>query len=509
MQRKRQRRYGVELYFVLYLTALLLLLPDHPATESPDLEPLFYTLIRNSFDLVPDKNPVVLQLQRTAAGWRVQSGDSTNQIGVLGNVEILDINCIPYQVESQGQLVRFTRSASSLPFSLFPDTLLRRILFVLHPSQQSQLEPATFRILLSVTAKPRITLPANVQDPVLQRFAQWLRNRNILLRDSVAFTLQLLPESPVPSLPPLAENAVAADTTPPAPSQPSPPLPIIQREQSAKLTARVATAQLHALQGEQWTNTIYLAGLEGTSTLPEVTLAAQPKSYQEAIQYQFLDRSTLLLSGATPSQDTLQVSLLLTSSELQQAVRLHFSVIPHQLPPPKVPQVMYPEIAYQFVPNFPLLSAQDIRAILRDSATIRYTSIRGTPFTFIPRHSDTNQIFIFERYVGNRRVGESIKIPVKPYPAPEIIEVVPLDAKFLLRVRTYGTLRGIANRSQIVLIDGKARIQERYGDYISIKETQEHIQTFELTPLQPNSTIRIQAVDLRGKHSPIVTITKP
>jgi len=203
MRWKQRRRYSIELYFILYLTALLLLLPEVQHTDSEYLEPLFYTLVHSSFDLIPDKNPLVLRLRRDGNAWVVSGGDSVNQIGILGNVNILDINCVPYQVKTEQATVHYTRSAHNLAFSLVPDTLMRQIRFVLHPSQQSHITPSSFRILISVAAKPRLSLPPLPDDPLVQQFYQWLHRTTIILRDSVSFSLQFVPElsdmSPSPS----------------------------------------------------------------------------------------------------------------------------------------------------------------------------------------------------------------------------------------------------------------------------------------------------------------------
>lgn len=512
MRWEQRRRYSIELYFILYLTALLLLLPEVRHTDSEYLEPLFYALVHSSFDLVPDKNPLVLRLSRSGNGWVISGGDSVNRIGILGNVNILDINCVPYQVKTEQSTVRYTRSAHNLAFSLVPDTLMRQIRFVLHPSQQSRIAPGSFRVLISVAAKPRLSLPPLPDDPLVQQFYQWLHRNTIILRDSVSFSLQFVSErsGAPPSPPPLsfaAAETQQTDTTVSTEPQPMPPIVIAPTPAPPPFTARAKAAVLHMLQGETWSNPIYLTGVEDARSLPSVAVDCKPAAYRDRIQHRFLDPSTLLISGPTPARDTLLLTLLLTSSERNHSVRLHFKVIPHKLPPPRVPQVMYPEIAYQFAPNFPPLVARNVRAVLRDATGIRYTSLGGAPFTFIPQQSDTNQIFTFERYVDNRRVGETIKIPVKPYPPPEILEIVPAGSAFIIRVRTFGSIKGIANRARLLTVSGEAQIQERYGDYISIKETQEHIQTFEVTPRSDPRSLTLQAIDQRGKRSAVFSLT--
>jgi len=100
------------------------------------------------------------------------------------------------------------------------------------------------------------------------------------------------------------------------------------------LTARAKAAVLHMLEGETWSNPIYLTGVEDSPSFPNVALDCKPAAYQDKIQHRFLDPSTLLISGPTPASDTLLVTLLLTSPERNHSVRLHFKVIPHKLPPP-------------------------------------------------------------------------------------------------------------------------------------------------------------------------------
>lgn len=507
--------YRVELYFVLYLFALLLLLPDKEEDEGTNFEPILHILTQQRIYLIPEKNTLTLTLDQHTEQWYIRSADTVNAIHILGDAQVQRLSCSVALVGSEKNLI-YTSStpSSSLPFHIALDTQNRRISFQWLPSKFLYVKPQSFQVKIVVFAKP--LLPQNIRDneELSQQLAEWVESHRILLRDSVEFFINYAPfSSQLPLLfasrsgleqtTPVGAAERSSDFSPPAIVQPITILPI---DRSGPIALRVEHPSLHTLAGEQWGNTILISGIRSKRALPNIHIICTPRSYQRTIQYKFLDSTTVLIRGEAPRiNDSMEVEVRIEDTQNDVSATTSFFVYAHPLPEPQIPSVMYPEITYPFYPNFPLLSISNIRAILRENGQIRYTSIRGEPFEFTPQNEDTNKTFIFERYIRSEKVGETYLIKVLPYPPPKIIEVLPGKNEYYIRVQSFGYFQGIPNRSKLEVRSGKATIQERFGDYIFSKDNHLHIQTFVVKP-QGTNPVQIQAVDQRNHASQLVTI---
>ena len=96
MNRNRKRRL-VEIYFILYLSALLFLLPDGKKDDVDSIG-TGIQIYQPSFNLIPEKNTLICRVVLDSAGPRIMYLDSVNTIFYTGDVE--DVN-FEFTVEDQ------------------------------------------------------------------------------------------------------------------------------------------------------------------------------------------------------------------------------------------------------------------------------------------------------------------------------------------------------------------------------------------------------------------------
>lgn len=162
---------------------------------------------------------------------------------------------------------------------------------------------------------------------------------------------------------------------------------------------------------------------------------------------------------------------------------------------------MYPGIEYRFEPNLPQLSGTTPRAVLRDeSGTIRASS-NGQPFSFTASIADTGRRFLFERYAGTERIGQTIAIFCEMFPQPEIVSIR-RESERLYHVvtRSYGLASDSRARVRLELEPSSAgRVQELYGDQSFDTENHVRLQHFRV---QLQATASIRALNGYGQRSP-------
>jgi hypothetical protein len=161
---------------------------------------------------------------------------------------------------------------------------------------------------------------------------------------------------------------------------------------------------------------------------------------------------------------------------------------------------MYAGVGYEFDPKLPFVTKQELRATLSLGGKERSVSQQGEKFTFSPDESDIGKTFLFERFVGGKRVGEVYYVKVEEFSAPEIVEVFSQGVDEFVRTRCYGQVNGTDNRVTLE-VKGNLKVTERFGDRRS--DPPATLQLFKLSKSDASKpyTGTIRAIDSKGRAS--------
>jgi len=529
--RVRSRR-QIEVYFILYLAALLFLLPNK-RERAPESDPsLVRTLLSSRFFIVAAKPSLVCQISPVSSSTNVLSLDSVNTIALSGDVT--DVH-YEFTIEDRSERQIITtisarRQASGI-FRMEEDARFGEARFYWYPDLRDR-RNRSFNVKVVATARP--VVPANIDAATRARLEKLLNDEGRLDTARTEFTISVIVGSgggnPFDTL--IAANGIGVGQAPAltsggvvgnpafaqAPFGSAGTLPNMAMRPSAPgepdLVPRFQQVETYPFQ--QWENIIQVSGMnlrEETRQIPKVfVLRSNPNDNSGNAVITDIRQQSIVLSGTAPSAGgVMQVRVPIVRSADGREFTTEFSVRALPVQRPNIPQKMYPGVEYTFDPALPFITGQELRAVLVEQQTgrERFSSPQAAKFTFAAKESDVGKNFVFTRGINNRNVGENYVISVEEFPAPEILELIPQNTIILVRARCFGQVNGQENR---VTIDVgkliKATIRERYGDMLHSTERQEITQLFELRRTEPDKPISglIRVIDRKNRASRILTI---
>lgn len=520
-----RRRRMIDVYFILYLAALLLLLPNKREKATEADPSLLRKILASRFFIQPEKTTLSCQLISSASG--------TPQIISLDSLNILyssgEVNNIHYEFQitdaSQQQMIAVSAQKGSVgKFSVQEDSRLGTARFLWSPDI-SYRRNKIFTVQVIATAKPMI--PASITDPALkEKLERLLREDSSLDTARTSFTINVffLDSGPVAN-----NDSTTTDSTktpggatlPPTNGNPAlaqnrinnPPLPTFRPVEPGDFELTAETKVLDVLPFQQWENTIWAYGSDynfrrDSRNSPKVTPFHDPTADRRgtALLADMQDNK-VRIRGTAPGNGVMTVRVSTTRSSDNKEKTAQFTVRATPIQKPEIPPKMNPGIQYTLDPRFPMLTNQDTKAILSESGKERFsTSRQGERFVFSPREADIGKTFVLERYINGNRIGESYQITVEDFPAPEILEISPQNKIILVRTRSFGQVGGLDNRVTLDIAKLiNATVHERFGDFQMIEARQEISQLFELRRIDPDKPISglIRIIDKKNRTSHI------
>ncbi len=480
----RPRRRRIEVYFILYLVALVLLLPDSPqrttsvATVPTDL----------SLDLQPERVRLECQLIRdSAGGLRLRNLDSVNVIRYSGDVENIQVVARIEDVLT-GQILTLEpgNSATSL-FQLVPQPDRQAVLFRWSPDLTGGM-PRTLRVTVTGTAMPPATGGPNASDADL--LPQGLR-----ISGSTQFVLAttIVDESGAPSRP----YQLFVDT-----------LRVIERDGRSLGNFWVVASKdvVSAAPLQPWSVRLSMGGadpLRDLDGMPQVRTTVPGVDIER-----FLDTAarSVVLRGRAPRTGSyvVMVNARRRDGEVAEA---SFVVQSISLPAVNVPDVMYPGVEYSFDAHVPdVASAQ----ALIMNGNVEVASTRSGKLTWMPRPSDTGKVYYFVRHIDGQQTEAPRPISIRSFPPPEIRDVKDIGSgdKKKVVVKFFGDRN--QDRPILEVLEGNARTPRKlFGNQHAANPNESPkvswIEEFEISRRDPSKpfVFVIQARDPRGRVSGI------
>lgn len=495
--RPRNRR-RVEIYFILYLAALVLLLPD--ATDRSSPEGAAGDVVR--LDLQPERLRLLCRFVRDTTGtYLVTAMDTVNTIRYFGSVGDVTVSAV-VEDETSGARTQIDEGDRGGIFSLVHDRERALVRFVWNPTR---LEPSsrTFRVMLTGTGAPLAAVGPNGGDGTVGR-------ASARVTGATEFVLTTTVDER-----PAGSDAVRIDSRIDTVFLPQPaadPAAGSGASDRGEFWIGPARDRVVELVGRRWANRLSVGGADVTrdlTSLPVARASGPDNRAASSVSVRFDDRArSVIVEGMAPSVGslTVDVSARRTDGTLRTT---RFVVDGLPLADVDIPTALYPGVEYTIATRLPQLADAEVRAVVRDGNQWRVQPTTASQIRFTPQVADTGRALYFERYVNEQKVS-SEALRVRNFDAPEIMEVSRMSDgdRRRVTVRFFGAKD---NRPSLDVLDGNARARKLYGFLRKANPDEEPsiswIEVFEIEPKDPAKplTYRIQAVDRRGARSRILT----
>ncbi|HVZ38495.1 MAG TPA: hypothetical protein VHI13_04405 [Candidatus Kapabacteria bacterium] len=446
----RRRRVSIEIYFVLYLSAIILLLgttPSQHASREEGLEDVIRHLLASDFRVKAEKAALVYSVIPAGAGVDTTGAmlkrDSINTVTALGTFSSVRFS-----------IVSIEDSASGKPVPTGRATLLaggdRSAIFQWAPSATDH--DAVYRITVAGTATP---LPPENLRPELRDRVNEILQRNGTVSDTVTFTITVFALRDMASIPRVVQQQtmLAARNDSQAPTASVPPSALVPPAFAGgpfQLSASQTLLPMPA--GSTWSNQI---NLSGPGSFNDMTLETKGAPTRIAEQ----SATRLMLTGTTPAAGTSQeITLTATRKSDGQRVSVSFGV--RSVAPDPIATLLPSTLlaGQSYALNFTPAGIESRRVAVEvtdnDRTVVDRSEYRSSMRYVAPESGKVK----FARYLDGQLVDQTT-VDVRPLPAPSVLRP-PTTARDAQEVRittiTYGTLNGQPNRGVLKIKSGNA-----------------------------------------------------
>jgi hypothetical protein len=526
-------RHPVEIYFVLYISAMLLLLTEPSSEVLSDEQGEFLTaLYDNDFFLRAENNVMTVQFRPSVDSMEVVLADTLNRILYFGNV-----TDVQYTVQIEDMSFRTSvavnqKSENPEVGTFTIDTVGQSgtLLFRWKPSKARQVV-SQYRVTVKATALPEI--PTKLRDEDSQRqFEEFLERTGTRLEAETTFSLQTVNIDAVIADAGDLQNgrranptegdaintndtsALQGDRFADSRTSESGQLnhPDQRRPSSSSFGARPTLQPLHptieTISRQQWENVFTVWGVKDItqefSSAPTIAMFSDEANVAKP-QILSVQGREIRVRGTSPYKGLQTVRLSLTANDGSVLIG-ECKIRATELLSPQLPDTMFAEQVYRIDPKLPILRGQDVRAEFVDAKTKaqRMVSQEGEPFTFAPKQVDIGNAFRLVRYVGSMEVSRSVAIPVITLPSPLVFDVQQQSDKQLrVVIHSFGTIDRRENRVRLKVQGNAQTPKPLYAEYVFDESNNAHIQTFIIARKDKNTPFHVEIIaeDIRGVKS--------
>jgi hypothetical protein len=470
----------IEIYFVLYLAAIIFLLPDKGEYEKGDNEGV--TVLQGPFSLQPVKTSLTCRFETDTSGQKIILLDSTNTIIITGKYEDLEFS---YLVEDLITKQRQNISRNSKYFKFEENLSKGELKFIWEPYLKDN-KSKTYVVKVRAKGKEKgldneestyiaetqfSVIITNISIPEIDTDIDGKVYANNLLRDNENLNY-----------------GIGGD----------------YYSRIGEISLYLDEVEVRNRAYENWENKIFIFGASAKKDLlgkPEIETELQ---YQEsngtAVIQEYTD-NYIKIGGKTPSMGRMKVKVSMMFSTRERK-EIDFSVKSVLISVPKYEKIMYPEKTYIIEPNLPFLPGQNPEAFIKDKNVILKRSPQGENISFTPELAHVGKELVLERYIDNK-IYDRYYIRVEDYPDPVIYKIQEEENRQSVQVttRSSGYFNRRKNEAKLE-VKGNAEVFPQRGK-ISESDEITIIQYFRITPINKDISFsfQVKAVDLRGRSS--------
>lgn len=477
MAKAAKRRKSVEIYFVLYLVALVLLMPDRKEISA---DAAGDAAAASRIELFPEKIRLECSIERDTLGpVTIRSADSINIIRYSPALNSMRVRATIEDV-SNGQILVIDDSLSQQSaFAAVNVAPERGIITFRWSPLLASMSSKTFRVTLDVRGIP--ASDAGEQAPAVGQ---------------TQFVLTTIVNNQAPPqvlvLGGRTDTLVLRDTS------------RVQfgEQLSSEFWIEPARTMIVSAAGKEWSNRITIGGADPARDLQALPVVRVISGAPVEIM-RYLEQRTLIIKGKAPANGNSVIEVVATRTDGKQA-RQSFTVQTVTTAIPRIPETVYPGVEIIVDPLLP--TVESARAVIRDGA--REISATSTGVLRVrPAAADTGKVFVFERSIDGQ-IDITANIYVRSYPPPIVREVRRgSDANVkTVTVQFYSADR-TSNRPSLKVIDGNVAGIRKLSGYLRPADNQKPpvtwIEVFEVTRKDAGKpfTFRVQATDERGRSS--------
>ncbi len=448
MQSSKRKRRIVEIYFILYLAALVFILPESSfkSTDSNNIEVIGD--FQSSFTLIPEKSSLVCNIIVEPTGYRITKIDSSNVIFYTGDFEDIQFEfTIEDQSTNRSVTLRADKNYSAKYFRVVEVPEKKAAVFYWHPQYLDNFN-TTYLVKVVATAKSK----KYYGNQYPERFTY---------KATTQFSLLIV-----------LMNALTGEQTLAQGNQNTQqfPLNILNQPQQiptgfgiGKISISASTPVVSQLAYQQWANTINATNVNLSADAKiELILRPEPENNGGTAQISELKPDYIVIRGRTPGYGRLGVEVAVKRKYDGQEARTNFVVLPQQIERPLFKEYLYPGQSDTIDPKLPLIGGE-LKAILKEGSRIRASSIGGAPIIFTAELSDTGKQLSFERYIDNNLVGQVYTIYILNFPYPKIIDISNSGNNVVEVVtQAFGVIQ--QERNEVVRLELEGNVSEKYTD---------------------------------------------
>lgn len=491
MQSSKRKRRIVEIYFILYLAALVFILPESsfkPGGNGTEVIGDF----QSGFSLIPEKSALVCNVVVEPNGYRITKIDSTNVIFYTGDFEDIQFEfTIEDQTTNRSVTLRPDKNYSAKYFRVVEVPEKKAAIFYWRPQFLENFN-TTYLVKVVATAKSRKTFGTKYPE----RFTY---------KATAQFTLLIVLMNAI-----TGEQTIAQGTQ----QKPQFPLNLFEPTQQiptgfgvGKISISATIPNVTQLAYQQWTNTINATNVNLASDAKvDIIVKPDPENNGGTAQIAEIKPDYIVVRGKTPGFGRLGVELIVRRKYDGQEARTSFVVFPQQIERPVFKEYIYPGQTDTIDPRLPLVGGE-LKTLIKEGNRIRASSFGGAPIIFTPELADTGKRLTLERYIDNNLLGQVYTIYVLDFPLPKIVDAINQGNRVVkLVTQAFGILN--RERNEIVRLELDGNVSEKYIDLRG--ELQDfpgnppyRKQLFQIKPKDPTKpfVFTVVAIDKYGRRS--------
>ena len=479
MAKAVRRRKSVEIYFVLYLVALVLLMPDRKDVSADAVQDAAAT---SRIELFPEKIRLECSIERDSLGpVTIRSADSINVIRYSPALNAMRVRATIEDVANGQVLVIDDSLPQQSVFASLKVAPERGIIVFRWSPILASMSSKTFRVTLDVRG-----IPASDADEQATAVGQ------------TQFVLTTIVNNQAPPqvivLGGRTDTLVLRDTSSAQ----------FGEQLSSEFWIEPARTMIVSAAGKEWSNRVTIGGADPARDLQSLPIVRVISGTPVEIM-RYLEQRTLIIKGKAPVNGSSVVEVVATRTDGKQA-RQSFTVQTVTTAIPRIPETVYPGVEIVVDPLLP--SVESARAVIRDGAREIAATSSGV-LRCRPSASDTGKVFVFERSIDGQ-IDITANMYVRSFPPPVVREVRRgSDASMkTVTVQFYSADR-TTNRPMLKVIDGNVAGVRKLAGYLrpadNQKPTVSWIEVFEVTRKDASKpfSFRVQAIDERGRSGGI------
>ena len=489
MQRKKRQRRIVEIYFVLYLAALIFILPK--GSNNSTINELSFSVPPSPLSLQVDKTTIFCRIESDSSGYHIVEMDSINTIFYAGDIENLRFEFfIEGKLSGQSVKISSENISASRFFRLEDRPELSAAVFSWTPPPMLIASGINQSYLVHIIAEGKLKDNKNIKD--YKDKSDGKEDQSGFFKAKTEFSINIInigAEYPnqVKSTPDLIAQNLAMNSLNNIPSN------FIYNPEKFDLIPE--SQSINAIATQTWTNTLtasYINLKRDLASEPEIIIELKPDGNGGEAYIKDISEDRVMIAGKTPSYGKMRVGVkIIRASDKQEKIK-YFDVFPQAIEQPSFPTIMYPGTTYFIDPKVPLLG-KDLKAYLKDGKSIVAQSNQAAKFSYTPNISDTGKTLILERYIDNSLFGQVYKLRISSFPEPEIIDIQRHSSKEIeIITKSYGVFYDEKNEIIDIEISGNAKSQDLRGRIRDERDPISRTQHFLLSPINSDNPFNFQ-----------------